>query len=106
MTFDEFFSALPNVPGGTIFMAMPRGADMSTVRLIAYTLLPTGIEIVVDDEVVFLYANLEEFDMVAYQALSETQRQIVAAAVRRYRVVLRAFLSIYTCRGYRLWASV
>lgn len=104
MTFDEAFTALPHVRGGTIFLVIPHGTDLShVVRPFVDTLLPMGIEVLVDNEITFVYGKLEDVDAAAFDGLSETRKQVIIEAITRYYVVLRAFLSIYTCRAYRLW---
>lgn len=101
MTYDEIFGTQPRISGGSIMMAMPHKADLTTARSLANTLLPIRSEITVDDEVTFVYGRFSDFNDQAYFDLSERQREAVGEAMMEYYAVLRAFLSIYTCKAYR-----
>lgn len=105
MTFDEFFNAVSSVPGGMILMAMPRDADLSTLRFVANTLLPMAKEAIVDDEMFFLYGRFDDFNIEAWMELSDYQRRVVGLAIGQYASALYAFLSTYKCRFYRLWEA-
>ncbi|KAJ4401754.1 hypothetical protein N0V82_010842 [Gnomoniopsis sp. IMI 355080] len=105
MTYDEFMKTISGIPGATIFMAMPYGADPSTTRFVANTLLPTAREVTVDDEVVFIYGCLEDFNGDLWATFNEGKREIVAMALMEYHCALRKFLAVYKCRFYRLWDS-
>ncbi|KAJ4389595.1 hypothetical protein N0V93_007066 [Gnomoniopsis smithogilvyi] len=105
MTYEEFFKTISNIPGGTIFMAMPYDADLSNLRFVAAILLPAGREVIVDEEVVFLYARLEDFNDDVWGMMSEEQQHVLARAITRYHNALRGFLTMYNCPFYRRWES-
>lgn len=99
MTYEEFFSTLSRIPDGTIFMAMPLDADLSTLRFVANVILPAGREVIVDDEVFFLYARLDDFNDELWASFGKTKRHVVAMALTRYHYALRNFLAVYHCRS-------
>lgn len=84
---------------------MPHDADLSILRYIASTLLPTAKEAIVDDEMFFLYGSFGDFDIEAWMELTNFQRQDIGKTMRQYMSALCAFLSVYKCSFFRDWEA-